>query len=413
MRILLANHCGLDDSSAGAETRELALGLAAAGHEVECLVCDAPTRCDDDARIAIRRVVCRSGDAAADLPFEAPRFTARDGDAPTFATLGDQQLGAYREAQRRALDRAVVEFDPHVIHCLAIWVQGHLALESGAPYVLSATGDDLSAFLSLPRYRRIVEEAAENAGRVVAPSKLLAEQVADAFGQLDGRIAVVPPGIDIEAFPDTGASRADTLRSFGVAADRARVVAFAGALASSRGVDVLLDAAARYEPLRDNVWTLVAGDGAAREGLEAQARGLGLRRLRWLGRLSRRECARLFAAADVVAAPTRGGAVGRAPLEALAAGAPVIAAANSGLEELVSPEIGQLVAVDDAAALSAAVVRAIDEDWKTTRGPAARQFAAHERGVRRWIERLTAIYRDVVQDRGGEIPPPPSGTTGA
>lgn len=132
-----------------------------------------------------------------DMPTDFPRLTASRADPVDFTQVPDAAIAAYRHWLRRVLDRAVDEFSPGVIHAAHIWLPAHLALESGVPYVLSTWGDELSAYQADVRLRPLIEQAAENASRIVADSEATRERVLATFG-LDAAIVTVaafdPPG---------------------------------------------------------------------------------------------------------------------------------------------------------------------------------------------------------------------------
>ncbi len=187
MRILLASHSSIDDPLG---LRRVALGLQAAGHSVQ--VIDVDTSRLTDARIPTRRIVANAADSAADLPFAAPGFnTGRPGEF-TFAALHDDQLAAYRHILRQVLDEQVASFDPQIIHCDHIWIFAHLALESGVPYVTTAGVEELAAENRAERFDALAVQAAENSGRVIAADAQLARGVQERFGDLEGRIVILP-----------------------------------------------------------------------------------------------------------------------------------------------------------------------------------------------------------------------------
>ena len=182
MRILLANHTPFHGS--GAKLEALARSLLSAGHQVRCLIVDDRPRNDD--AVPVRRVVSREGDAEADLPFDFPSFEEHPLSRLTFQQLTDEQLSRYRDVLRQAMDAEVAAFDPDVIHAQDIWIMGHLALEAGAPYVLTTSGQEFPACRFDARFRRCVEEAAENAGRILAADEATRREVIAMFGELDG-----------------------------------------------------------------------------------------------------------------------------------------------------------------------------------------------------------------------------------
>lgn len=158
---------------------------------------------------------------------------------------------------------------------------------------------------------------------------------------------------------------------------RPRVV-FVGRLVPVKGVDLLLDAVAQLPVPTELV---VAGDGPERSALQRRARRLGIA-ADFRGALEPGARDRLLASADVVALPSRpveGGRVEGAPLvarEALAVGAPVVAAASGGLAELPA-DAAVLVPPEDAAALAAALTRLLaDPARMEALSRAGRRYAA-------------------------------------
>lgn len=198
MRILLTSHFPFDDPVAGPVVGELALALGRLGHRARCLVVDR--RRQGAAPVAVERIVCSTVEPDADVAMDLPEFSDA---ACAFTTLSDAQLADYRAALRRALDDQIAGFDPHVVHAQHVWLFGHLALESGVPYLLTAYGPELAAVSSDPRYRRLAQEAVENAGCVFVPDAETHRRMIAVFGDLDGHIEPLPgvPGrpLDDEA----------------------------------------------------------------------------------------------------------------------------------------------------------------------------------------------------------------------
>lgn len=188
MRILLTHHLPLDASAAGGEVRRLARTLSAAGHEVRGLIADDRRRGDET--FPVRRVLCAADDPRADLRLELPDFERRSGRR-AFGDLTGDELDSYRDVLRKALDDEIGTFDPHIIHAQHVWILGHLALEAGVPYVLTAWEDELAMLAHDARYVRYAQEAAENAGQIFAFSPQMQRQVHGAFGELDERTRVV------------------------------------------------------------------------------------------------------------------------------------------------------------------------------------------------------------------------------
>jgi glycosyltransferase involved in cell wall biosynthesis len=138
----------------------------------------------------------------------------------------------------------------------------------------------------------------------------------------------------------------------------------------------------------------IAGDGPLEAELRRLAAGLGLRRVRFLGRLDHAEARRVLAASRYLAVPST--ASENAPLaavEALAAGRPLLASRVGGLPELVSEGTGLLCEPGDVAALAAGLGRlATDDALCRSAGAAALEFASRELSPERHLARLEACY---------------------
>jgi glycosyltransferase involved in cell wall biosynthesis len=223
-----------------------------------------------------------------------------------------------------------------------------------------------------------IESALALLGTVVVPSRAVARFLA-AHRFPAGRLRVVPNGIDIRRREPAPAH--DPL-----------VVGTAAILEHRKGVDVLLEAAARAEqPLRLEIF----GDGSLRGELEAYARGAGLD-ARFHGRVG--NVRERLEELDVFVLPSRDENLPMALLEAMAAAVPPVATRVGGVPELVvDGESGVLVAVDDVDGLA----RALDE---LARDPGRREQLAREaaRRVAQEFEagslgrRMVELYREAL-----------------
>ena len=163
-------------------------------------------------------------------------------------------------------------------------------------------------------------------------------------------------------------------------------VVYAGRLSHEKGVDVLVRAAA----LLPDVPVVVAGDGPQRRELEALAHEVAPGRVRFTGRLPKRDVAELVAAASVVAVPSR--CYENQPLavlEAFAAGVPVADGVT-----------GALAPPDDPPALAAAVT-AVRQAPSGGRELGARGRAAVLSGYAAdtHLEALLSAYADAGRSR--------------
>jgi len=196
MRILFTSHEPLDGAVSGRVVDSAARGLASVGHQVRVLtVEDEP---EEDAESHVRRIVCHATDRRAPFPHAMPSFQA-NGKGFSFAALSDRQLSDYRDLLRAEFDREVDLYDPCIVHVQHVWLFGHLALEAGIPYVLSAHPHEFETAKTDARYRRYMQETAENACRILAHDATAA-RLNELVGDLEGRVVpfALPAGDALE-----------------------------------------------------------------------------------------------------------------------------------------------------------------------------------------------------------------------
>jgi glycosyltransferase involved in cell wall biosynthesis len=172
---------------------------------------------------------------------------------------------------------------------------------------------------------------------------------------------------------------------------------YAGRLSDEKGVDLLIEAAARQPTLRVEV----AGEGPARKTLEAQAEDTGIRdRIRFHGHLPPDELRALIRGAVALVVPSRYYEnMPLSVLEGFAVGVPVVASGLGGLSELIEPGVdGIVVPPNDPGALGDAL-RDLSESGARAfeMGLAARAKAEREFGPDRHLERLGRIYDEAIR----------------
>src|SRR3954471_13584490 len=175
------------------------------------------------------------------------------------------------------------------------------------------------------------------------------------------------------------------------------VVAFCGKFADWKRLDALLRGAASYEQHERRILTLVIGSGPVEAQVQMHdlAAELGLRRTYFLGPRQQDELAVLFNCAEVGCFPSYREPFGLVFIECMACGTPVIGADSGGPRDFVTSDVGVLVPETDdraelAAPLVAAVNRAVDEDWKHTKGPVAEAYARENFSVVSQVSTLLA-----------------------
>ena len=188
--------------------------------------------------------------------------------------------------------------------------------------------------------------------RWTAVSELTAAPLRRLVGADGADVAILPNGLDLDAWRVPRTER--SARPEGPAV---HVVSAARFAPRKRMLPLLTAAAAAMSRLPDGALLVtLAGDGPERAAARRFVAERGLRDAVSLpGRLTATDLKRLYARADVFAAPAVAEAFGLAALEAQAAGLTVVTRAGSGIAERVVDGVSGLVVPEDDALVSALV----------------------------------------------------------
>jgi glycosyltransferase involved in cell wall biosynthesis len=172
--------------------------------------------------------------------------------------------------------------------------------------------------------------------------------------------------IDLGDLP-SAAERAKARRELALPAE-ARIVGNCGWLIARKRFDIFLRVAQEIAAREPRALFVIAGDGPEAAGLKSLAYELGIaERVRWLGWQS--SLTTFYRSLDLMVFNTDWDALGRAPLEALGSGVPVVASAiNSGLGEVLDPEsYGFLFPEHDVERLAKAALDLLGDQAKAQR----------------------------------------------
>jgi glycosyltransferase involved in cell wall biosynthesis len=267
-------------------------------------------------------------------------------------------------------------------------LMGHVDVFHATNFVLPPTGraagvvtvHDLS-FLSLPgtvtsasrAYRELVPLSIRRARLVLTPSHAVAGELTAAYGLSPDRVVVTHLGVGPEwgtaAAPDAALRRLLGLPE--------RYFVFVGNLEPRKNLPLLLDAYRALLAERPDAPGLVLA-GPAGWGPTLDLRGIPARQLVFTGYRSDRELRSVVAGATALVYPTAYEGFGLPPLEAFAAGVPVIASDLPVVREVVGTgaETAALVPAGDATALAAALAHQVDADDPAPAAAARRRRAA-------------------------------------
>jgi mannosyltransferase len=177
---------------------------------------------------------------------------------------------------------------------------------------------------------------------------------------------------------------------------------------AQKGTDVFVEAMCRLLPKYPDFSAVVIGAETAdqrgfAQGLREQAHRAGLgERVRFLGELAIEEVPRWYQRISIYAFTSRNEGFGLTLLEAMAAGAAVVAARAGAAERVIADgDTGVLVPPGDVAALVGALEPLLREPAKAAEmGARARAGVVAEFSVDAEAERIVAVYRQVWRQEG-------------
>ena len=246
------------------------------------------------------------------------------------------------------------------------------------------------------------EQVVEIADRLVANTTTEGQELVDLYGADPEKIAVVPPGVDLETFRP--GDRAEARRHLGVP-DDAVLLLFVGRIQPLKAPDVLVRAAAvmveQRPELRDRLVVAVLG-GASGTGLAEPdsltrlAGQLGIADIVQVAPpVARTELPRWFQASDLVAVPSHNESFGLVAVEAAASGAVVVAADRGGLPAAVG-DGGVLVDGHDPRVWATTMLGLLDDPQRRQTLGARAAERAPTMGWDRTADELLEVYEDAV-----------------
>ena len=286
----------------------------------------------------------------------------------------------------RLLGALMAKVRPQVVHThgyRADVIAGALARARHIPAVSTVHGFTGGG----PRHRlyeRIQRIALRRANAVIAVSKPLAVQLADA-GISRNRIHCVA-----NAFtpPLTSLARSVARHRLGIAPD-ALVAGWVGRLSREKGADIMLDALAHG----DASWRLsIIGDGPERDALQRQAANLGIAdRVTWHGLVE--NAGSLLTAFDAFVLSSRTEGTPIALFEAMYASVPIVATRVGGVVDVVSSSHAILVPSEQPKMIAHALADVANDPLAaSSRSTLARERLLNSYGNAEWLDAIGAVY---------------------
>jgi glycogen(starch) synthase len=338
----------------------LSRALVRAGHEVVVLTLHHPDVPDDSVVDGVR--VLR---AHTDLP-----------------SLPDTDFLARMSSANHKLVQLMTRLDgwrADVVHAhdwLAAWAGDDLRALWDAPLVatIHATEQGRNGG-SVPAGQPAAINSVEwwltfQAATVITCSRYMRDEVRGAFQLPADKVKVVPNGVDASLWEPAGPEQRGS----------APLVVSWGRVQYEKGFQTLIAALPALRYRHPDLRVVIAGRGTFLGELEAIAQGLGVDHMvRFPGFVPDDELRHLLHTCSCVAIPSLYEPFGIVALEALAAGAPLVAAASGGLVEVLDGTgAGLLYPPGDAGALAAALSRMLDGPGLAASARAAGAHLVHD-----------------------------------
>lgn len=250
------------------------------------------------------------------------------------------------------------------------------------------------------RFPDLIRRALRRGAFVHTHAGAIAEEVVEAFAVDPERVRAVPPGVDDVAVSGTGADGPPAAERLRAAGGRPYVLAL-GQVEPRKDLPGLVAAFDEAAERRPEVELVIAGppgwgDAQLDAAVAAARHGDRVRRTGWVPDHQRRA---LLAGATVLAYPSIYEGFGLPPLEAMAAGVPVVATEAGAIPSVVG-DAARLVPVGDRAALATAIGELLDDPDARRRLVEAGRHRVAQFTWDRCAEGLEGLYADAATDAG-------------
>jgi glycosyltransferase involved in cell wall biosynthesis len=368
--------------------RNLAIGLAARGHEVMVI---APSQTSKKFKeIDVNHVVVRT----ASIPF-VPYQNFRISPTPG-----------------REIKKAILEFDPDVIHIqMLLWI-GQATMKYGNKYGIPIVSTNhampenlmdnivLLAPIAKPINYVLRQYGARfhsKADYVTLPTQSAIDMF-DAAEKLKMKVPMeaVSNGIDLVRF-QPGKPGKEIYEKFKIPRD-VPIITFVGRLDAEKHLSVLVNAFA--EVLKHTAaHLLIIGDGQDAVSLKEQAYSLGIfDKVTFTGRVTEEDKTLLHQIGTVFAMPSPMELQSIATLEAMASGQPVVAVDAGALKELCQDgRNGILCRLDDDHAISQALTQIITDHALQKKFSKESLAIARTHDLNTTLDRFEAIYESLTK----------------
>lgn len=362
MRVLLLNHFPLVGSGSGPYICNIAKSLIERGHQACIIIPENTTNISEINGVKIHPVYFKRNETIkGQLDFNFPCMDPHPRSSLLFNNMTAIQIEQYVEAFRKAIEEEIKTFKPDVIHTQHIWIISGLLKKYNIPYVITSHGAEFITYGRTNIFDKFGYDAADGCKKIITISKENEEEILKKFPMTKDKLMYVRNGYNPKDFYIDNYDRDEVLKNKGIPAKFDKIVLFAGRISKLKGLDILIKATQIYE--KENVATLIAGDGAYRDDLERLAKELNLKNVFFLGSIPHEELRAWYNIADVFVLPSRKEALPLVVIESLACGTPAIVTDKTGMEAIINKDVGLTFEMDNYKMLAERINSVLNEKY--------------------------------------------------
>lgn len=271
--------------------------------------------------------------------------------------------------------------------------------------VHSLADNDLETYSQRGWNAFLRNKSSKSLNKIVSVSPLLNKGVETVFSE---KAELITLGIRDDLFAPVPDENRRKLRNYLEVANDEIVFSFLGTVSKRKGFDLLLEAFSILSQENEKVKLWVIGPYTKEDNQNISGSSKNFfdqllntnNRIRFLGRIDDRSyLADLLGSSDVFVFPSRREGFGLAPVEAMAAGVPVIISRIEGVTDLanVEGETGFYIDVGDVPALIEAMRKlANDRELRARMGMAAHKRAVKHFGWQSHVDRWEQFYLELI-----------------
>lgn len=253
-------------------------------------------------------------------------------------------------------------------------------------------------------FHRVTKRIMDDSDTIICVCYYLAQTLIDDYPSIEGKVTVVPNGINIDTFSEGDSSRLDLPEALSV--DPTNVVLYVGRLSREKGVKFLIQSIDHVDT--DEFIFLIVGSGGGSyvEEIKALADSSARRdRVFFVeGGTEYENVPHYLDLADVVAIPSLHDTFPFTALEAMASRTPIVGSAVGGIPEMIDDgENGLLVPRKDPVRLGTAIGTLLkDPELRRTLGTNGFRQVKERYSIATMAERTEQVIQEYVEQNGSE-----------